>query len=177
MRPTIFLLLPYYDWFFAIVSSSTGSPNMSYVTRFCAFPAVVRVSLSYCELLSVFHWPWNDFFYDKLWNVMHSGTQLSHHCSSFLQYWILCYWLSGRYPVCIPHRVCLWQELLPLNGNHASSLYVLHRKTTSISSFSYRRIPSYYLPCCFLTDVAHLLMIFIQSSSFFQTRFIWRLSG
>ena len=45
------------------------------------------------------------------------------------------------------------------------------RKTLSISSFSYRRTPSYYLPCCFLTDVANLLVIRIQSSSFFQTSF------
>ena len=157
MRPTIFLLLLYYDWFVAIVSSSTGSPSMSFVRRFRAFPAVFRVGLfltsdtdvvwpPVVELLSVFRnstltigW----FLLYKLWNAMHPGTQLFHHCSSLLQYWILWYWLSGKYQACIPHLVCLWQELLPLDGNHASSLYVLHRKTPSISSFSYRWTYSY----------------------------------
>ena len=144
MQLTIFLLLLYYDWFVAIVSSSTGSPSMSYLRRFRAFPIVVRVGLFRASDT------------DVVWSPV---------------VWILWYWLSGRYQACIPHLVCLWQELLPLDGNHASSLYVLHRKTLLISSFSYRRTPSYYLPCCFLTDVANLLVIRIQSSSFFQTSF------
>ena len=45
MRPTIFSLLPYNDWFVAIVPSSNGSPSMSYATRFRAFPVVVSVGL------------------------------------------------------------------------------------------------------------------------------------
>ena len=45
MRLTIFSLLPYYDWFVAIVSSSTGSPTMSYASRLYAFPVVASVSL------------------------------------------------------------------------------------------------------------------------------------
>ena len=59
-------MLLYYDWFVAIVLSSTGSPSMSYVRHFRAFPVVVCVGVFLtsdtdvvwsptAELLSVFH--------------------------------------------------------------------------------------------------------------------------
>ena len=132
MWPTIISLLPYYDCFVSIISSSTGSSSMSYVRRFRAFPAVNPFpyiwhwgSLVCCcwdtfciSYLNNDHWM--IFIYDRLWNVMHPGTQLPHHCSSLLQYWILWYRLSGRYQACIPYLVCLCQELLPLDGNYAS---------------------------------------------------------
>ena len=45
MRPTITPLFQHYDSFIAIVLSSAGSPSMSYVRRFHAFPGVLRVDL------------------------------------------------------------------------------------------------------------------------------------
>ena len=45
MQSTLISLLLYYELFVAIVSSSTGSPSMSYVRDFRAFPAVVHVGL------------------------------------------------------------------------------------------------------------------------------------
>ena len=89
---------------------------------------------------------------DASWNTTFPSLFLF---ASMLDPLILIIWkVSGMFP----HLVCLWQELLPLDGNHASSLYVLHHKTLLISSSSYQRTPSYYLPCCLLTDVADLLV-------------------
>ena len=89
---------------------------------------------------------------DASWNTTFPSLFLF---ASILDPLILIIWkVSGMFP----HLVCLWQELLPLDGNHASSLYVLHHETLLISSSSYQRTPSYDLPCCLLTDVADLLV-------------------
>ena len=133
--------------------------------------------LSYFLCFVSQHWPLDDFFYDKLWNAMHPRTQLFHYCSSFLQYWILWYWLTGRYQKFIPHIVCLWQEHLPLNGNHASSLHVLHRKTPSISCF----LIDEFLHIIFHVFSELMLLIFWWYASnphlSSKQRFIWRSSN